>query len=106
MELGRAIARVPTACTMTLISIFVDSPATGDEVYTLRAGTTMIVTAGAWGSDLTDRDLTCTIPADGQTCSAAGSVTLAAGQLFDLRVDVGGEGAPQVHDAIVTVVCE
>ena len=62
MELGRAIARIPTACTMTLISVFVDSPAAGDEVYTLRAGTTMIVTADGWGSDLTDRDLACTIP--------------------------------------------
>ena len=105
-ELGRAIARIPNACTMTSISVFVDSPAAGDEVYTLRAGTTMIVTADGWGSDLSDRDLACTIPPDGQTCSAVGSVALAAGQLFDLRVNVGGEGAPQVHDAIVTVVCE
>ncbi len=105
-ELGNAIARIPTACTMTLISVFVDSPVAGDEVFTLRAGTTMIVTANGWGSDLTDRDLACTIPTEGQTCAAAGSVALTAGQLFDLRVDVGGEGAPKIHDAIVAMVCE
>jgi len=91
---------------MTSISVFVDSPAVGAEVYTLRAGTTMVVTGEGSGSDLADQDLTCTVDADAQSCNAAGSVSLGAGQLFDVKVVFGNGSAPSPHDAIVAVICE
>ena len=107
-ELGKAIALIPKPCTMTSLSVFVDSPAGAgaSEVYTLRSGTAMVVTSEGSGSDLTDQELTCTVHPDTQSCSADGAVALAAGQLFDLKVDFGNGGAPTSHDAVVAVVCE
>jgi hypothetical protein len=107
-ELGNAIALIPKPCTMTSLSVFVDSPAGegAPEVYTLRAGTTLVVTSEGSGSDLMDQDLTCTVHPNTQSCSADGAIALAAGQLFDLKVDFGNGGAPTPHDAVVAVVCE
>lgn len=107
-ELGKAIALIPKPCTMTSLSVFVDSPAAAGapEIYTLRAGTSIIVTGESSGSDLTDQELTCTVHPDTQSCTADGAVALAAGQLFDLKVDFGNGGAPTPHDAVVAVVCE
>jgi hypothetical protein len=64
------------------------------------------MTSEGSSSDLTDHELTCTVYPDTQSCSADGAVALAAGQIFDLKVDFGDGSAPTPHDAVVAVVCE
>jgi collagen type VII alpha len=73
---GAVLAWVPLGCTATRLDVY--SQQSGAITVTLRAGV-----AGS----MVDTALTCS-PATNGSCTALGSVAIAAGQFMDFRVDL------------------
>lgn len=108
-ELGTMVAIVPSPCAMTTLRVFVDSPVPAGtaEQFTLRVGTSLVaVDESTVISDMADTSLACIIATGGQSCAVTGTVVVAAGQLFDFKVDILAGSAPDTHDAVVSVVCQ
>jgi hypothetical protein len=108
VEIGTTVALAPQACTMTRLSVFADSAlgVGASEVYTLRTGTSIVSTGALTAaSDLADTSLTCTIASGAHSCSAAGSISVSADNLFNVKLVVTG-AAPTVHNVVVALVCQ
>ena len=73
---GAVLAWVPQGCTATRLDVY--SQQSGAITVTLRSGTP---------GSLTDTTLACS-PATNGSCSATGSVPVAAGNFLDLRIDL------------------
>jgi hypothetical protein len=72
---GAVLAWVPLGCTATQLNVY--SQQSGAITVTLRAGQ-----AGA----LADTALVCSLSTNG-SCTATGSVAIAAGEIIDFRFD-------------------
>ncbi|HYX19570.1 MAG TPA: hypothetical protein VFA98_01850, partial [Thermoanaerobaculia bacterium] len=109
-ESGKSAAAVPSPCTMTTISAFVTTPvqASMTETFVVRIGTWLLATGqNSADSDLADSSLSCTITAGAQFCTGTNAIPVAAGQVFDYALEIGGPGqTPNPHDAYVSVTCE
>jgi hypothetical protein len=73
---GAVLAWVPLGCTATRLDVY--SQQSGAITVTLRAGV-----AGS----IVDTALTCS-PSTNGSCTALGSVAIAAGEFMDFRVDL------------------